>query len=260
MTEMQWGNLLRAKFSRHMWILIGVFVVLAALALPRMLGRRDDNLGAQLRRLDEIIVLFAHPDDEVMFFLPLIQLAHEVGVKVRLLCMSRGNYDGLGDIRAVEFAKIAKKLKAASADILDDVRLPDGPTMWSPEDVSSALKVYFKNHHPSNGRAIFTFDSYGVSGHPNHRSIYHGIVEWRRSHHVPVYTLDSVSIVRKYLPFLDILFVALWDTSTLVAINWKNPLLSSQLMRHYESQNVWFRKLFSIFSRYSYVVQFSLLG
>jgi N-acetylglucosaminylphosphatidylinositol deacetylase len=61
---------------------------------------------------------------------------------------------------------------------------------------------------------LITFDRGGVSGHPNHISLYHGAIEWVRGimkgkggwdSPVAVYTLGSVSIVRKYIGGLDAL-------------------------------------------------------
>ncbi len=244
-------------FFPAMWVLIAIAVVLVALVLPLWMNKRNDGLEQLLLTHKDISIVFAHPDDEVMFFLPLILLAQELGVKVRLLCMSTGNYDGLGDVRVKEFRNVAKQLGVASADILDDVRLPDGPSMWLSADVSIAMESYFGGH-PSI-KAVFTFDPYGVSGHPNHRSVHQGLAEWRRSktnRNVSIHTLDSVSIWRKYIPLVDILFVVFWDYASLVTVNVKSPFRSLELMKLYGSQNVWFRKLFSFFSRYSYVNQF----
>lgn len=59
--------------------------------------------------------------------------------------------------------------------------------------------------------ALITFDASGVSGHINHRSLYHGACHWLSSlqqsgHTSPVslYTLSSVNVARKYSAFLDI--------------------------------------------------------
>ncbi|KAF9411553.1 N-acetylglucosaminyl-phosphatidylinositol de-N-acetylase, partial [Entomortierella beljakovae] len=51
-----------------------------------------------------IVIVIAHPDDEVMFFGPtLAELTKpENGNTVRVLCMSSGNHDGLGETRKKE--------------------------------------------------------------------------------------------------------------------------------------------------------------
>ncbi len=215
--------------------------------------RRLANVGSVFRvahsRLQEILVVFAHPDDETMFFLPLIVAARRLGVKVRLLCLTNGDYDGLGKVRSKEFERVVASLNVESADIMDDPRVMDGPVMWNPKVVGSIVELYLKTH-PQVG-SIFTFDNYGVSGHPNHMSVYEGVQSLKG---VSRYALTSVSIWRKYLPLLD--FWVTWLTEpadSLVFMNINEPFLSLETMKLYGSQNVWFRKLFSTFSRYSYL-------
>ena len=80
---------------------------------------------------------------------------------------------------------------------------------------------------------ILTFDQGGVSGHPNHISLYHGarafassliadIPGWRRSP-VDVYTLTSVPIWRKYASFLDIFTTLATASSTTSQQNGLRP-------------------------------------
>lgn len=58
---------------------------------------------------------------------------------------------------------------------------------------------------------LVTFDSQGVSSHPNHTSLYHGarafasVLARRRCLPVDVYTLTSVNIARKYASIGDLL-------------------------------------------------------
>ena len=49
---------------------------------------------------------------------------------------------------------------------------------------------------------VYTFDARGVSGHPNHIAVHHGVRAWRRARRDPgqqpvrVFTLDSVGLLR----------------------------------------------------------------
>lgn len=58
---------------------------------------------------------------------------------------------------------------------------------------------------------LITFDSQGVSSHPNHTSLYHGarafaaLLARRRCRPVDVYSLTSVNILRKYVSIGDLL-------------------------------------------------------
>lgn len=56
------------------------------------------------------LLVTAHPDDECMFFSPAILDLHRQNVQVFILCLSRGNYDGLGDVREKEIVKSAAVL------------------------------------------------------------------------------------------------------------------------------------------------------
>ena len=57
---------------------------------------------------------------------------------------------------------------------------------------------------------VITFDGYGVSGHPNHRSVCEGVLHLcREKESLNVFLLESVSLLRKYSTFADSL-PALW--------------------------------------------------
>lgn len=61
---------------------------------------------------------------------------------------------------------------------------------------------------------LTTFDADGVSGHPNHISLYHGakafVATPGRASLVDLYTLKSVLLLRKYTSVLDV-FATLMD-------------------------------------------------
>lgn len=59
---------------------------------------------------------------------------------------------------------------------------------------------------------LITFDRQGISGHPNHISLYHGALTWLKEmmngksaweQPVTLYTLSSTNILRKYISALD---------------------------------------------------------
>jgi N-acetylglucosaminylphosphatidylinositol deacetylase len=55
--------------------------------------------GELLQSKSSILLVTAHPDDEVMFFTPLLLGLVEKGHQVQILCLSTGNFGGLGHIR-----------------------------------------------------------------------------------------------------------------------------------------------------------------
>lgn len=99
---------------------------------------------------------------------------------------------------------------------------------WDPTAVAEVLASAFsssqkpENHNSKSNYLndapnatidiLLTFDSHGVSEHPNHISLYHGARDWlaslmkdKNSWKCPVelYTLTSTSLWRKYSSFLD---------------------------------------------------------
>lgn len=106
---------------------------------------------------------------------------------------------------------------------------------------------------------IITFDEDGVSGHPNHISTYKGVllasVSFQGSREF--LKLDSTGFCRKYAGALD-MFFSLW-IGLYVVVNF-NIIKSYSSMRIHYSQFVWYRRLFILFSRYSYVNTFSLMS
>lgn len=180
-----------------------------------------------LLRGQRIVLLIAHPDDEAMFFAPALQsLTHpSLGNHVKILCLSSGDADGLGHIRRKELVKSGLMLGLrAETDVLvlDDAKFPDSMTAtWDAKAIVSLLTSTFapkmagiaaKSKPETNIDVLVTFDNGGVSGHPNHISLYHGAVAFVKAimaRHggweapVKVYTLTSVSILRKYISIVD---------------------------------------------------------
>ncbi|KAI4189464.1 MAG: hypothetical protein LQ346_005108 [Caloplaca aetnensis] len=176
-----------------------------------------------------ICLLIAHPDDEAMFFSPtLLALTRpENGNHVKILCLSNGNADGLGQMREKELIASADMLGLRSQDdvlVLDSPDFIDGMvTKWGAEKIADVLGQAFggpmSTRKDSNAEAptatidaLVTFDRSGVSNHPNHIALYHGAKEWlkgvmkeKEGWRCPVelHTLTSVSILRKYISFLD---------------------------------------------------------
>jgi hypothetical protein len=123
-------------------------------------------------------------------------------------------------------------------------------------------------HAPSNPIQIVTFDAGGVSGHPNHGALAQAIAHipspkgGRNPKAVKVWCLETTSFVRKYLGVLDAPLSFLLarrqslspgdETETWVALNLRPWVAYSAMLAH-ASQFVWYRRLFILFSRYTYV-------
>ncbi|KAK6822881.1 N-acetylglucosaminyl-phosphatidylinositol de-N-acetylase [Apiospora arundinis] len=207
-------------------------VVAAAVVLPSLYVYTASVIANRFPTLrnKRICLLIAHPDDEAMFFAPtLLALTRpDTGNHVKILCLSTGNQDGLGDTRREELKKSAKLLGLRDEDdalVLDDPNFPDSiTTTWDTDRISTLLCQAFAPHlsrrSSSSGTpplasidVLLTFDEGGVSGHPNHKSLYHGarrfisaLTAGKPGYACPVdlYTLTTVGFVRKYCGFLDV--------------------------------------------------------
>lgn len=236
-----------------------------------------------------ICLLIAHPDDEAMFFAPtvLALTRPELGNHLKILCLSSGNADGLGSVRAKELVVSGLHLGVRNASdvlIMDDERFQDSMTAsWDSKAINGLLTSTFApkmasikpNQKPeTNIDVLITFDKNGVSGHANHRSLYHGAVAFVKtisSRHagwetpIKLYTLPSVNIVRKYGSIMDVV-------TTIVTIifskrqagNYPTPLLfisdifdyrkaQTAMTTAHKSQMVWFRWGWIGISRYMIV-------
>jgi N-acetylglucosaminylphosphatidylinositol deacetylase len=134
---------------------------------------------------------------------------------------------------------------------------------------------------------LITFDEHGVSGHPNHRDTHLGVrklvlqqqqqqQQTTKLPPVDAWQLDTVHFLpAKYLPisgwFLILLYLNfLWkpsydpplpklaqqpdESQNCVQIYRSvNPVLSWKAMATHESQFVWYRRLFVVFSCYTFV-------
>lgn len=212
-------------------------------------------------RNKRICLLIAHPDDEAMFFSPtvLALTAPDAGNHLKILCLSNGlsassssfvllyihvirigNADGLGNIRKEELAASASMLGLRSTSdvlVIESSKFPDSmTTRWSAADIAQLLSSAFSPTSNATSKisnfddeptatidTLITFDAHGISSHPNHISLYHGVRHWLSSLMagksgwkcpVEMYSLTSINILRKYMSFLD-------SPATLVIGGWR---------------------------------------
>ncbi|QDS77326.1 hypothetical protein FKW77_004890 [Venturia effusa] len=211
--KMEWYNLASIPI-----IIFGFWMYTSQMtqSFPTLTGKR-------------IVLLIAHPDDEAMFFAPaLLSLSRpELGNHIKILCLSTGDSEGIGEIRRKELMMSGLSLGLRSSEdilVLDDKNFPDGPEEWDARQISNLLTQNFSPKMPTlspNSRpeagidVLLTFDSHGVSSHPNHKSLYHGAhlyLKTLMSRHsgwecpIALYVLTTTSILRKYLGIFDIPF------------------------------------------------------
>ncbi|KAK6192837.1 hypothetical protein SNE40_004238 [Patella caerulea] len=214
-------------------------------------------------RHKNILLIIAHPDDECMFFGPSVLNLLEEN-KISILCMTSGNFYDIGKVRKTELLASASVLGISTDDvvIIDKKEFPDNPSIqWDNDLVCKEILDACTKIVPD---IIITFDDYGVSGHQNHISLFHAIRTivknrvWKNKlPTIPVvYSLDSISLWRKYISILDLLVTLLIHRKLYIS-SLKQALLTQKAMFAHRSQLMWFRRLYIIFSRYMFINTFT---
>lgn len=234
-------------------LFIFLYFILAVVILwnPRYFHRTNKPNG-------NLLLVIAHPDDESMFFGPAISSFLSSINKLYILCLSDGNENGLGLVRQEELIQAASIFKIDSSQIIqiNSKYLVDGPKeKWDVDLIYNLISDTIKANRIDS---LVTFDSYGVSGHPNHISIYKAS---KYMQGVTIYNLVSTGIWRKYISFLDLPISCLqhWLCSgdrLLVLSSFDEYRLTKKALKKHASQMVWFRKLYALFSRYMFVNTF----
>lgn len=158
-------------------------------------------------------------------------------------------------------ARAAARL-GASAAVVDDARLRDGGD-WDAGAVADACRGRLAGLLAgARAAAVVTFDAAGASRHPNHVATWRGLVALRASWgdekapRVDWLALESAPFYRKFLGALDVLVApcraARDGRPSLLVANFDVRAAYAALAAH-ASQLVWFRRLFLLFSSYTYL-------
>ncbi|KAI5168728.1 N-acetylglucosaminylphosphatidylinositol deacetylase [Pancytospora epiphaga] len=200
-----------------------LFVLFVLRNIPRIRVSGDDDLG-------NILLITAHPDDESMFFSPLLYHCNPT-----ILCLSDGNYEGLGKIRKAELENLCNML-GIQCNILN---YKDN-TPWQIDHVVLDVLQFISNYRFDT---IVTFDSHGVSGHHNHSSCYKAVsfIENILPRNFFKYRyLKSTSFIQKFI----------FDINRKMYITPVYSTFGFRNMLFHRSQMVHFRYLYCIFSTY----------
>ena len=175
---------------------------------------------------------------------------------MHILCLSAGNADGLGEVRAKELDAAGNYLGVASVNLVDDAALRDGfEEKWPVEAVAAQVDAAARR---VGAETVVTFDAGGISGHPNHTATYRGVLYWMLSEDYretlrgvrQVWSLVTTNTARKFVGVYDAFASFFLDPDAMLAAS--NPLVLMRAMAMHASQFVWYRRLFVVFSRYSY--------
>jgi len=242
---------------------------------PPREAREQGQPHLGLSSSSKLLLVTAHPDDETMFFAPLLLALRQRRSSVHILCLSNGDAEGLGRQRAGELYRACETLGTPTdhVTVVNHPQLCDGMNCnWSPVLIADIVVAHVNTIKPDT---VVTFDDFGVSGHSNHIHTHQGCMlaisqlnlEWTTSssfersrgkqEQAPIkgYLLQSTPLYRKFLGPLDILF-SLWGSDEEVACSFNLCLIYRAMAAHL-SQLVWWRVLFLLFSRFSYINSFT---
>lgn len=94
---------------------------------------------------EKCLLVIAHPDDEVMFFTPLLEALEHNGSTIHILCLSTGNYEGIGEKRVEELYSSASlhRIPRCNVHVVDHPSLQDGmETVWPTDIISKIVQDY----------------------------------------------------------------------------------------------------------------------
>ena len=217
------------------------------------------DIKKDLPLVGSVILIIAHPDDEIMFWTPTISALISYNIPMKILCLSNGNYDGLGEKREIEFDNVSRALNFPDNKILDIPELQDNiKKKWDPSIVSEQIEEFLK--YNEDVKTIITFDEIGVTKHPNHISCYNGLQYYLKNHsnecknkEIKIYTLDSFNFFLQYSVIFPLLY-ALFKKYSYFLLTCFN---SYRWMSLYETQFNLLRKAHVILSSYSYINSFT---
>ncbi|XP_065576564.1 N-acetylglucosaminyl-phosphatidylinositol de-N-acetylase-like [Artemia franciscana] len=191
----------------------------------------------------------AHPDDECMFYGPTIIKLIKNHVQVYILCFSSGVNDREKKVRKGELQSSCQHpgIDKNHVSVLDSPLFPDSiKTSWPVIDVATEIENYiFRNEI----QTVYTFDEGGVSGLPNHISLYKAVRHLvhcsRVTSYCKFYCLKSVPPIQKYI------FYGRECRGHIFAANNEGRLKIERAIQRHASQYVWFRKVYITFSVYT---------
>ena len=199
------------------------------------------------------LLVIAHPDDECLFFAPLLLSIHS---NKYILCLSNGN-----NHRSDEFRRSCLQLRINDYKIIDDqIHLKDDQKVcWSSDAILGHVKQSIRQWNIST---IISFDEHGVSGHRNHSSIYYALLKLFPTSQIHFLSLQSLPIYRKYFTFVQLLSIFFNSksrkTQTFI-LPTKDSLIPHKAMFEHRSQLVWFRYLYLLFSCYIWINDLKLI-
>jgi N-acetylglucosaminylphosphatidylinositol deacetylase len=193
------------------------------------------------------LLVIAHPDDECLFFAPILLSLHS---NTYVLCLSNGH-----NHRSDELRRSCTQLRVKDYKIIDDqINLKDDQSVsWSSDAILGHVKQSIRQWNIST---LISFDQYGISGHRNHSAIYYALLKLPQTGQIHFLSLQSLPIYQKYFTLFELLRVYFMSNSIrskTFILPIKDSLIPHKAMFEHRSQLVWFRYLYLLFSRYIWI-------
>lgn len=256
-TVMQLTEDLLTTFGNY--IVLGILVYILLNLFFYVVIIRSGNTY-YIKNVKKALIVTAHPDDESMFFGPVILKLVSDKCRVYLLCLCPGHYYKKGWWNKDELWSSCEVLGIPSSNILliKNENIEDDPKLKvTVESVAHTILSYVEQYEIDT---IITFDKDGVSGHKNHVALFYSIsflcVRAVLPEYCKVYILESVGFFRKYVGFMDSMYSYL--NSKYIYFNSipESKKLAVAMAAH-NSQFVWHRRVYINISRYMYINSFT---
>lgn len=236
------------------WILIKIAVIyqitnLICYFLCLLFSAKDKKFTKK-----NICLLIAHPDDECMFFGPILRLISKQNNKIFILCMTNGNYYGKGTERQQELKQSCSNLIGThSLEIINEPSLPDDQKIeWNSQLCSKIISDYLSLN---NIDQLITFDQNGVSSHLNH--CYLNKIVKLLDKKPEIYCLKTIFMLRKYTFLFDLLPSLVYNhfiKQNVIAVNTPiDYLVTFKSMMKHKTQLMWFRWIYIVTSSYMFI-------
>ncbi|KAJ6613854.1 putative deacetylase LmbE-like domain-containing protein [Mycena sp. CBHHK59/15] len=251
--------------TQQLWSLLTL--ILASILRPQTLSTFGKASAGHEERA---LLLIAHPDDETFFFSPTLTALSRTPMQqvgglgeIFVVCLSTGNAKGVGDVRKEEFGRSLDifGIPGERRFILDHPYLQDNKTAaWDPAVIANEIHPFVVEYGITT---ILTFDSHGITGHPNHQSTLAGAAYLvfnilplsSPSTHPRLFTLRSQPASTKHLGPLAILRSQQRESpkGPVFIASLVDYVMALRAMSKHSSQLRLFSCLKGLFSRYLWV-------
>jgi N-acetylglucosaminylphosphatidylinositol deacetylase len=127
-----------------LFVILNAFILFYIVYFKKIEKQNENEIENFLNKRKNIALIIAHPDDESMFFTPFITSVSSHS-NIHLLCLSSGDFDGIGETRKKELEKSTKFLNIKTLKIIEDEMLKDGmKNKWDKEIIVSHIKTFTK--------------------------------------------------------------------------------------------------------------------